>query len=100
MWDIEEGSALIKITYNQQNGFIYNDAVLVTLPKDNIGRVYEYLLRENYSWQQKIIIGSVIYKDDLTIESGMDLYNRLFKKADYYDDILVNDYACQMVEEE
>lgn len=108
MWDIEEGSALIRITYNQQNGFIYNDAVIAWLPKENIGEVYEFLLRENYNmqgnsfsvWQQRIIIGSVIYKDDLNIEAGIELYNRLFKKADYYDDILINKFGCVKVDDE
>ncbi|MFH2096648.1 MAG: serine protease, partial [Bacteroidota bacterium] len=107
-WDVEEGSATIRITYNQQNGFIYNDAVLCTLPQENIGKAYEYMLRENYNmqgnsfsiWQQKIILGSVVHNEDLTEDTGAGLYQRLFQKADHYDDILVNQYGCGKIEED
>jgi len=105
-WDVEEGTALVKITYNQSVGYIYNDAVLCTLPKDNIGAIYEYLLKENYTmqgnsfsvWEQKIILGSIIHKDDIDIENGTELYKRLLSKADYYDNILINQFGCQRIE--
>ena len=47
-WDIEEGSALVKITHNTKSGFIYADATLGALPKENIGELYTYLLKENF----------------------------------------------------
>jgi len=40
--------------------------------------------------QQDIIITAMrIYDADLVIETGIDLFKRLFKKADDYDDILI-----------
>ncbi len=35
-WEVEEGSATIKISYNAETYFIISDAFLCTLPKENI----------------------------------------------------------------
>jgi serine protease Do len=47
-WDIEEGTALIKITHNPANGFIYADVTVGAVPKQNIGELYNFLLMENF----------------------------------------------------
>lgn len=107
-WDVEEGSALIKITYNNQSGFIFNDTMLCTLPKDNIGDLYEYLLKENYHldnigfsvFNQNIILGLIIYDEDLNLETGVSLYKQLIEKADYYDDILIEKFNAQPIEKD
>lgn len=103
-WDIEEGSAAIKISYNPQNGFIYADATLGSLPKDNIGDLYTYLLEQNYAIdslsfsinKQNIILGMIIYDYDLTFESGRLIFSDLFEKADEYDSILHDKYGVLM----
>lgn len=105
-WDVEEGSALIKITYNNQNGFIYNDTMLCTLPKENIGELYDFLLKENYHldnigfsvFNQNIILGLIIYDEDLNEETAYGLYKQLIEKADYYDDILIEKFQAQPIE--
>lgn len=108
-WEIEHGSAKIKIVYNKESLFIVADAWLCNLPKDNILNAYEYLLKENYDNEglvfsvnnQAILLSIISYEDDLTIDSGCELLKNLMYKADYYDDILIERFGAQVhVEEE
>lgn len=105
-WDIEEGSALVKITYNTKNRYIYADAVLGSLPKQNIGEMYEYMLKENYKLDslsfcvnnQNIVLGTIVYDQDLNPESGKEIFAELFTKANEYDDHLANTYGMELAE--
>lgn len=107
-WEIEQGSAKIKIQYNQQSHFIIGDSFLCKLPKTNIAPVYEFLLRENYdiegvyfaTSEQDIVLSLLIYDEDLTPDTGFTLFKNLLEKADYYDDILIHQYAAQPIDEE
>ena len=98
-WTIEEGSAKIKVSYNPQTKYILAWAELCKLPKTNIAEIYEFLLKENNNlkglsfsvMQQDIVITAMrIYDADLVIETGIELFKRLFKMADDYDDTLIN----------
>ena len=44
--------------------------------------------------KQNIVLSSVVYDLDMTKESGMETFQRLFKKADEYDDLLKKEYGC------
>ena len=101
-WEIRHGSAKINISYHNQNGLIISDAYLCTLPLQNIKPLYEYLLRENYRNEgltlsvkgQDIILSLLIYDKYLQEETAMKLIGNLFEKADYYDNILVEQYGA------
>ena len=108
-WEIIEGSAIIKIFYNSETRYIIAWAVLCKLPKTNIAQIYEYMLRENcklqrlsFSVEQQDIVltATRIFDTDFSIESGTDLFNCLFKKADEYDNILIDMGAVSNTEEE
>jgi serine protease Do len=100
-WEVKEDSAIIRISYNE-NGFIVGDAYICRLPKINIGALYEFLLKENYNTEgilfcvhnQDIILSTLIYEQYLTFDTGKIIFNNLFKKADYYDDFLIQNYGC------
>ena len=78
------------------------DAFLATLPRKEIKPIYEYLLRQNFSIEgltfsikgQDIILSLLIYDRYLNLETGKTLFNHLFKKADDYDNILVEQYGA------
>lgn len=105
-WDIEEGSALIKISHNLKNRFIYCDATLGSLPKQNIGDLYEFMLKENYDLEaltfsvdrQNILLSTIIFDGDLNTETGTVILAELFKKADDYDNLLADKYGMEMAE--
>lgn len=107
-WEVEAGSATIKISYNAETYFIISDAFLCTLPKENISPLYQFLLKENNKMQgmlfsingQNIVLSSLIYDLDLTVESGEKAFRELFQKADYYDNILIEQFGCQPILEE
>ncbi len=107
-WEVEEGSATIKISYNAETYFIISDAFLCTLPKDNINALYQFLLKENSKMQgmlfsingQNIVLSSLIYDIDLTVESGEKAFRELFLKADHYDNILIEQFGCRPILEE
>lgn len=102
-WEVKEGSATIRISYNPDNFFVVGDAFLCTLPKQNIGSVYEFLLRENLAMksmlfsvsQHDIVLSSLSYDMDITMESGERMLKELFQKADYYDNFLIEKYGCE-----
>jgi serine protease Do len=104
-WEIKAGSAKIKISYNTDTFFISGDAYLCQLPPDmqQIKSLYQYLLEENYSnteglvlscVRQNIVLSGVLYDLDMTKESGIKLFQILFKKADEYDSILMQKFGC------
>ena len=107
-WEVNKGSAKIKITYNSDNYFIICDAFLCKLPKQNIKPLYLYLLKENYTMHrmlfsmqgENIVLSSLNYDLDITADVGMHMFQALFEKADYYDDVLIQQYGCQPIEEE
>jgi serine protease Do len=107
-WEIKHGSAKIGITYHEKTGLMVADAVLCQLPQKNIKPLYEYLLRENYNseertlsvHEQDILLSLLIYDRYLNEETGMTSLQKLFEKADYYDDILVEKYGAQWKVEE
>ncbi|MBZ0201781.1 MAG: trypsin-like peptidase domain-containing protein [Ignavibacteria bacterium] len=101
-WEVDEGTAKIFINYNQ-DGFIVCDSMLCLLPKTNIGPMYEYLLRENYSLEgmmfsvnnQDVILSTFIFDQYLTYETGLETIKTLFAAADKYDTILMDTYGAQ-----
>lgn len=103
-WEVEEGSAKIKISYNATNYFIVGDAFLCQMPSDplKIKSLYQFLLQENYTLQglvlscngQNIVLSCIMYDMDVTIEKGVKQFEKLFKKADEYDDLLKSQYGC------
>jgi serine protease Do len=102
-WEIRQGSAKINITYHAQTGLIICDAALCTLPPQNIKLVYEYLLRENFRNEgvtlsvrgQDIMLSLLIYDRYLKEAVAEKLLSNLFEKADYYDNILVEEYGAK-----
>jgi serine protease Do len=104
IWEVTEGSAKIKITYNATNYFIVGDAFLCQMPSDplKIKSLYQYLLQENYKLQglvlscngQNIVLSCIMYDLDVTVEKGKAQFEMLFKKADEYDDLLKSEFGC------
>jgi len=76
---------------------------MVILKNLNEGENFESsLLKENFNTEgilfcvhnQDIILSSLIYEQYLTFETGKTIFKNLFKKADYYDDFLIQNYGC------
>ncbi|MEM1120437.1 MAG: trypsin-like peptidase domain-containing protein [Bacteroidota bacterium] len=109
-WEIHQGSAKINITYHEKTGLIIGDAFLCNLPKERIGPLYEYLLKQNYLIEgltfsvnpkgHDIILSLLIYDRYLNVNTGIQLFKHLFEKADHYDDILVNEFGAIWKQEE
>ena len=107
-WEVEAGSAHIKITYNPDNFFVVSDAHLCSLPKQGISTLYTYLLKENYTLRGKlfslqgdnIVLSALIYDPELTVAGGAAILKDLFERADYYDTLLMDQYGCRPILEE
>ncbi len=107
LWEVLQGSAKTYITYYEPNGLIAGDAVLCDLPKKDIKKVYEYLLRQNSEVEgltlsvkgHEVVLSLIIYDRYLSHKTGLKLFGHLFQKADDYDDILVEEYGCNWKEE-
>lgn len=102
-WEINQGSAKINITYHENSGLMTADAILCQLPRENIKPLYEFLLRENHGnetitfsvHEQDILLSLLIYDRYLNEDTGMQMLQLLFEKADHYDNILVEKYGGQ-----
>lgn len=109
-WEVKQGSAKVRISYHEKTGLIEGDAHLCLLPKKNIKPLYEYLLRQNYEVDgltlsinpkgRDIILSLMIYDRYLNLDTGMKLFSHLFERADYYDNILVEQYGGIWKEED
>ncbi len=100
-WVVEAGSIKIYINYND-NGFITGDAFICRLPKQKIAELYEFLLRENNNFEfinfsifnQTVILSTIIYDQYLNFEVGLEAFQSLIEKADFYDDYLINTFGA------
>jgi len=107
-WEIIEGSARITVSYHEDTGLIMGDAYLCTLPSQNIKPIYEYLLRQNFETEslsfsikeQDIVLSLLIFDRYLNLSTGVKLFRHLFERADYYDNILVEEYGALWRQEE
>ncbi len=107
IWQVQNGSARINISYHEKTGLIEGDAFLCTLPKENIKSLYEYLLKENYHIEglmfsvkgNDIILSLLIYDRYFNEDTGMKLFQHLFQKADDYDNVLVEQYGAHWRQE-
>ncbi len=108
-WEVQQGSAKINIRYYdktgtivEKTGLIIGDAYLCNLPKHDIKPLYEFLLRQNYNLdsltfslkENDIVLSLIIYDRYLNEDTGIKLFNRLFEKADFFDDILIDKYGA------
>lgn len=103
-WEVEEGSAKIKIVYNTENYFVAADAFVCQMPTNaaKIKPLYQFLLEENYKLNglviscsgQNIVLSCILYDQDVTLENGKEQFEKLFGKADEYDDLLKKDFEC------
>lgn len=96
-WRVDQGSARIEINY-YENGVIIGDSKLCVIPRENISAIYDYLLEENkklsylrFSINENFIyLSYLIIDSSLTLKEGKSAFQRLFKRANEYDDILIN----------
>lgn len=107
-WEMQQGSALIQLSYHEKTGLIIGDARLCQLPPEHKSPLYQYLLVENdqleglsFSVQDEDVLLSLLVQDrQIDASSGKKLFNYLFEKADYYDDILVDEYGATWIQAE
>ena len=100
-WRIDEGSARIDVNY-YENGIIIGDSKLCAIPKENIDKTYDYLLKENakFSYLQfsinenSIYLSYLILDSSLTLKEGKTALQRLMQYSNKYDDILINKFGA------
>lgn len=101
-WEIQEGSAHISIMYHEDTGLVTGDAHLCRLPKENVGELYAFLLQQNYQDDgltfsvkgRDIILSILIYDRYLEVETSKKRFQHLFERADYYDNVLVEEFGA------
>jgi serine protease Do len=102
-WALIEGSATIFLSYYEPRGYIMGDAFLCQMPENgDTDRIYEFLLRQNYSTkgltfsihQKDIVLSLIIYDRHLNTDTAKELLQNLLERADYYDNVLVEEYGA------
>jgi serine protease Do len=102
VWEMKRGTATIQLFYNEMDSVISAQAILCHLPKENIKPIYEYLLRENFNIEgmslavqgQDIILSFIIFDRYLNTDTAIAQIKAMLDKADYYDNILVEQYGA------
>lgn len=103
LWEIQQGSARIQLTYHEDSGLLTGDAYLCALPKTPSTELFEYLLTQNYQLNyltlstrgRSVLLSLLIYDRYLSLEVGVQQFKHLFAKADYYDNWLVEKFDAQ-----
>jgi serine protease Do len=103
-WALVKGSATIYLSYYEPSGYILGDAFLCSLPKERkaVENIYQFLLQQNYlikgltfSIQENdIVLSLIIYDRHLNTNTALELLQTLLERADYYDNILVEQYGA------
>lgn len=101
-WEISEGSAKIILSYHEDSGMIAGDATICSLPKENIKAIYTYLLQQNYDLRglsfsirnNDIVLSVLIFDHYFKPETGLRILKNLFEKANYYDDLLIQNFGA------
>lgn len=104
-WEIQKGSATIKVAYHEDSGLIMGDAYLCLLPKKNLMPLYQFLLQQNMEMEglnfsvppngQEVTLSLLIYDRYLNVDTGIRLFEHLFERADHYDNILIEQYGAK-----
>ena len=102
-WEVEQGSALIHVAYHEKTGLITGDAHLCNIPDEDVLPLYSYLLKANYELEglsftvrdNEVILSLLIFDQYLNKLTALRLFEHLFKMADHYDDILVDDFNAK-----
>ncbi len=105
-WEIVQGSALISISYHEDSGLINGDAYLCSFDDQSKEELFAFLLSANYELEgltfsiknDMIVLSLLIFDQYLNLKTGSLLFEHLFEKADYYDNILVETYGAQWIE--
>ncbi len=101
-WTLDEGSAKINLSYDEQSGAIIANAKLCSLPKEGIKKLYIYLLKENHKLTRSLLSvrSNNVYLTLIDFDRYFDKkilalhLSELIKNADKYDDILVGQYGA------
>lgn len=103
-WALIEGSATIYLSYYEPRGYILGDAFLCSLPKDpqTTAEIYQFLLQQNYLIkgltfsisENDIVLSLIIYDRHLNTNTAIELLQTLLERADYYDNVLVEQYGA------
>lgn len=103
LWEINQGSARILVSYHEDSGLVTGDAHLCNLPESHPPDLFEFLLEQNYeleqltfsTWGRDIILSLLIYDRYLSIETALPRFEHLFERADYYDNVLVDRFGAE-----
>lgn len=103
-WALIEGSATIYLSYYEPRGYILGDAFLCNLPEDAkvTEKIYKFLLQQNYLIKgltfsisgNDIVLSLIIYDRHLNTNTAIELLQTLLERADYYDNVLVEQYGA------
>lgn len=107
-WIIEHGSAFIDLAYHEKSGLIIGECHLCKIPTNNRSPLYKFLLSENDLLEgltlslksEQIILSLLIHDRQFNTQNGKKLFQMLFEKADYYDNILVEQYGANWISRE
>ncbi len=105
-WNIQRGSALVRLSYHQDAGLIDGDAYLCRLPDQNVNEIYTYMMQENFmtgdlTFSVKgpfVLLSLMIFDRHLDEETGKKMLEGLFAQADHYDDILIDRFGASWIE--
>jgi serine protease Do len=105
-WEVTRGSAKISIRYNKKSSMITGDAELCLLPKTGINEIYSYLLQQNYEMnylsfsvnENSVMLSLLIHEANVNLESATEMMGYLFDRADYYDDILIDELNAILID--
>jgi serine protease Do len=104
-WMLNNGSALIEVSYHEKTGLISAEGYICRIPSENLESIYHYILQENckpgaltFSVKDNIVLVSFLVFDQFLKGDLLSMYfKNLFAKADETDEILIKYYGAMPV---
>ncbi len=102
-WTVSDENLNINITYSPESCYLSSSCVLCRLPQEDIGRLYSFLLQQNYkvpgvtfsiSGGHVKISTRRIRNTDFHSETAYTLFENYINACHRYSDILINRYHC------
>jgi len=100
-WIVSDENLDINLTYSPESGYLSSSCVLSRLPQDDIGRMYSFLLQQNYkipdltfsvSGGHVTLATRRVRNTDFHPETAYTLFEGYIMACHRYSDILINRY--------
>ncbi len=101
-WRLTQGTATVDVSYYEKTGLLVGDAIVCTLPNEQIVDVYTFLLQKNFYLEgltfalkgNEVVLSMLVFDQFLKMHTLVKLFKNLLDNADEMDNHIVNTFGA------